>query len=330
MDYLIIRLSSLGDIIHTIPAFAALRKAFPTDRVSWAVERAGKEILELIPGIDHITVIDRKRWLKSIRPLKRKNQTVFDFQGLLKSALLGYFTGSRSRIGFSRKNLKEPLASLFYTEHVPEFLETGTHVISKNLRLLRAVGIVADRFEFPIRLPDQLGERVRVRLHENGHAPGQKLIVCNVGAAWDSKRWPAAKWEALIVALKREYAYPLLLWGNDTELRLAREVSARTRAAIAPFFSIPEVMALLKEASLLISGDTFALQAACALSVPVVGIFGPTDPRRNGPFSPKDSAVSLNLDCSPCYKAGCDTMECMNRILPEEVAALALRLLKRQ
>ena len=329
-DYLIIRLSSLGDIIHTIPAFSALRKKFPTDRISWAVEPAGKEILDLVPGIDNIAVINRKRWFRSLRPIKKKAQTALDFQGLLKSAFLAYLTASRSRVGFSRKNLKEPLASLFYTEQIPEFLEQGTHVISKNLRLLAAVGIVTDCYEFPIRLPDRLGELMRVKLRENGHAPGQKLIVCNVGAAWDSKRWPPAKWEAVINALKREYSYVLLLWGNESELRLAREISARTKTAVAPFLSIAEVMALLKEASLLISGDTFALQAACALSVPVVGIFGPTDSRRNGPFSPRDSVACLNLDCGPCYKADCDTMECMKRIEPDEVAALAIRLLERQ
>lgn len=329
-DYLVIRLSSLGDIVHTLPSFAALRKKFPADRISWVVESRGKEVIDLVPGIDNIVVIDRKKWLRSLKPVRERQQTTLDFQGLLKSALLGFLTGSRRRIGFSRKNLKEPLAFLFYTEQIAELPEESLHVISKNLRLLAALGIDEESYEFPLQVPEKLRENIRQKLLKIGHVPGQKLVVCNVGAAWESKRWPPAKWEAVIQAIKREYAYALLLWGDDAELRLAREISSRTKTAVAPFFSIREVMALLKEASLLISGDTFALQSACALSIPVVGIFGPTNPRRNGPFNPRDRVAYQQMDCSPCYKTTCDTMECMKRINPDEVAALAIRLLEKQ
>ena len=329
-EFLIIRLSSLGDIIHTIPAYAALRKKFPMDRISWLVEPRGREILGLVSGIDKVVVFDRKKWFQSLGPVRKREQTVFDFQGLLKSSFLGFLTGSRRRIGFSRKNLKEPLASLFYSEQIAELPEKDLHVISKNLRLLGARDSGEERYEFPIHIPEKLREHVRLKLLKIGHVPGQKLVVCNVGAAWESKRWPPDKWETVINAIRWNYAYVLLLWGDDAELRLAREISSRTKTDVAPFFSIQEVIALLKETSLLISGDTFALQAGCALETPVVGIFGPTNPSRNGPFNPRDKVSYQQRPCSPCYQTACDTMECMKSINPDEVGTLAVRLLAKQ
>lgn len=154
--FLIIRLSSLGDIIHTLPAFAALRKSFPEAEVRWAAEEKGKEILDLVPGIDEVVVVDKIKWLRSARRLRSRDQTALDFQGLVKSALLAYLSRSRRRIGFSRANLKERLASVFYTEHSSPLPEEEGHVISKNLKLLETLGVREPRFEFPCEFPARL------------------------------------------------------------------------------------------------------------------------------------------------------------------------------
>jgi lipopolysaccharide heptosyltransferase I len=318
-DILIIRLSSLGDIIHTLPAFAALRRSFPEARIRWAVEERGKNILDLVPGIDEVIVIGRKIWRQNIKAVRRRDQTAVDFQGLVKSALLAYFSRSRQTIGFSKENCKEPLAASFYSERLPPFPDEEIHVIAKNLRLLSLVGIREERFDFPISVPDELRDSVLDKLKAIGYARGQKLLVFNVGAAWETKRWFPERWAEAIAKTRFTDAYPLILWGNEAERRLALAVSEKTEVPLAPLFSVKEVLALLQMTSLLVSGDTFALQAACAFSIPVVGLFGPTNPRRNGPFEARDKVIFSKKDCNPCYKKTCSTPECLQAITAEDV-----------
>jgi lipopolysaccharide heptosyltransferase I len=329
-NYLIIRLSSLGDIIHTLPAFSALRKKFPRARISWVVERKGKEILDFVPGIDEVIVVNTENWrVKNIwkeisrlkSKIKKRDQTALDFQGLIKSGLISYLSRSRRRIGFRRKNLKEPLASVFYNERLEEMTE-DIHVIRKNLKLLEKLGIQEEHYEFPIQLPPELPEMVKARIKEIGYEEEKRLILFNVGAGWETKRWPPEKWIELGYRIKKADLFPLLLWGNEEERALAMIVNQQTSIPIAPHLSIKEVMALMKLSSLVVSGDTFALQVACAFSVPVVGIFGPTNPRRNGPFSPKDKVAVQQMNCSFCFKRTCPTLECLKKITVDEVDEL--------
>ncbi len=319
-NFLIVRLSSLGDIIHTLPAYAALRRNFPGARIRWAVEPPGREILDLVPGIDEIVVVGRKIWRQNISDLGRRDQTALDFQGLVKSALLVLLSRSRRTLGFSRENCREPLAAAFYREKLPPFSEGESHVISKNLRLLSLLGIREEKYEFPLVIPEELERSVLSKVARLGHAAGQKLFLVNVGAAWETKRWFADKWAELLGEVALEGAFPLILWGNRLEKVLAQSVAEKTGAAVVPYLSVREVLALLRLTSLLVSGDTFVLQAACALDVPVVGLFGPTSPRRNGPFAGGDRTVSSRVGCGPCYKRVCPTLECLKGIAVPDVA----------
>jgi heptosyltransferase I len=326
-SFLIIRLSSLGDIIHALPAFAVLRKGFPEARLAWVVEKAGREILELVPGLDEIVVRGDIGWF---RRLRLGDRTALDLQGLLKSAILGRVSGARRRIGFSGNNLKEPAAAMFYTERLDAFEETG-HVIGKNIRLLEMLGLPpgADGYEFPLVIPETSRCRVAVALERLGRSPERKIVLCNVGAAWESKRWPAERWIELLPAIAGKDLLPVLLWGNASEKETALAISGRTGVPAAPFFTIPEVLALIATSGLVISGDTFALQAACALDVPVVGLFGPTDPKRNGPFRERDRMAQAPMDCRPCWKRRCPTTVCMSAISAADVAGLVREVLDR-
>ena len=326
-SFLFIRLSSLGDIVHALPSFAVLRKGFPKARISWVVDRAGREILGLVPGLDEVIVRGDDGWLKRLR---RRGRTALDVQGLLKSAVIGRLSGARRRIGFSRKNLKEPAAAIFYTERLAAFEETG-HVIEKNIRLLERLGLKPEgaNFEFPLAIPETPRCRAASALERLGLTSERKVVLCNVGAAWASKRWPAERWAELLAMLPRDGLFPLLLWGNAAEKAIAESISRRTGVPIAPFLSIPEVMALIASSALLISGDTFALQAACALDVPVVALFGPTDARRNGPFRERDRTAQASMDCRPCWKRECETSACMSALAAADVARLSGEVLAR-
>jgi heptosyltransferase-1 len=317
-DFLIIRLSSLGDIIHTIPAYAALRRANPKARIRWVVEPKGKEILDFVPGLDEIIVRGERGWRKRLR---REGQIAIDFQGLLKSAVIARLSGAKRRLGFDRPNLREKTAALFYTERLSPVVPETDHVIAKNIALLRLLGISSDRgFEFPLVIPETLTEAVCDKLGPVSCIGSRELVVFNVGAAWPTKRWPARNWITLLEILERDHIHPLLLWGSAEERAAADEIKKRTDVEIVPYLSIREIMALLRKATLLVSGDTFALQAACALGVPVVALFGPTNPRRNGPFRDQDSVVHHEIPCSYCYKHECDNVKCMDLVKPEEVA----------
>jgi len=327
--FLIIRLSSLGDIIHTLPAFAALRRRYPEAKIRWAVEKKGKEILDLVPGIDEVVVVDKKKWRHSVRAIKGRDQIALDFQGLVKSALLAYLSRSRRRIGFSRKNLKEPMASFFYTERSSPIPEEENHVIRKNLKLLETLGIQESRFEFPLCIPDEAVQSVRSKLSAIGRQDSQRIVVLNMGAAWETKRWFPEKWIELIKGAFLSDSFPILLWGNEDENRLAKIVAEKTGVRVAPFLSIKEAIALLRISSLVVSGDTFALQAACALDVPVVALFGPTNPSRNGPFREGDKVIYVKRDCSPCYKHECSDLQCLQAISVEEVVTAVRELWKK-
>jgi lipopolysaccharide heptosyltransferase I len=331
--FLIIRLSSLGDIIHTLPAFSALRESYPEAEIRWLVEDKGKEILDFVPGLDDIFVVHSrasrkglKETLKELRQLRKKikdkKQIALDFQGLIKSAFFSSLSGAKVRLGFSRSNLKESQARFFYTKKLPEVSEKD-HVIYKNLELLTMVGVDEKKIHFPLNIPEEYKETMNKKLKSFGYE-GQKLIIMNVGAAWETKRWFSEGWIELskwIISEKSD-SFPLLLWGNEIEKELAESIKTETSISVAPPLSLKEVLSLIQMSSLVISGDTFALQAACAFSVPVVGLFGPTNPKRNGPFDPKDKVAFHEITCSYCYKRKCPSLECLRKITPEEVIEL--------
>lgn len=331
-NILIIRLSSLGDIIHTLPAFASLRKGYPNAQITWVVEEPGKEILDLVSGIDRIIVARTKGWnplsggfwrgLSQLRrELKQNDLVAIDFQGLLKSGILGRLSGAKRRIGFHRSNLREPATSYFYTEHLDPVSEKE-HVLKKNLELLRLVNIVEDSYSFPLSIPGELTESMYKKLKDMGLGTGQRLMVLNVGAAWETKRWFPERWIQLIDKIKTPGLFPLILWGSDVEKQIADQVNRETGVPLVPALTIKEVLALLQETSLLVTGDTFALQAACALHRPVVALFAPTNPDRNGPFNPLDKIAFHKTECSHCYKRQCSNPVCLESITPEEVAGL--------
>jgi len=316
--FLIIRLSSLGDIIHAIPAFAALRRRFPGAVIRWLVEENGRPVLELVEGIDEIIVRGSPGWRARLRG---PDQIALDFQGLLKSALFARLSGARRRYGFARPNLREKPAALFYTRILAELPESG-HVIRKNLKLLELAGIETEAIEFPIILPERVREAVRTKIAPLIADSGRKVVVFNVGAAWPTKRWPVESWIDLLTILRGDPLSPLLLWGTPEEKAAAETIAERTGAPLAPFLEIQEIFALLKSSALLVSGDTFALQAACAMDIPVLGIFGPTLPGRNGPFRERDKAAYHEISCSRCYRRTCGPLDCLKLVGPDEVAAL--------
>lgn len=324
--FLIVRLGSLGDVIHGIPTAAALRAHFPDARIDWVTDPRYVDLLELVRGIDARIAVDTRRTsaaLSTVRDLRRvRYQAAIDLQGLLKSALLARAAGAERTIGFPREHLREPLARVFYT-HTPDPAD-ARHVVFKNLALLEPLGIRERRALFPIdAAPTAASEQVKASV-------GPDYVLLNPGAAWPNKQWPPERFGTLAAALREQHgARSVVLWGPGEE-HLAEAVAAASAGAAqtAPQTGIADLFALAKDARLMVSGDTGPLHVAAAVGTPTVSLFGPTRPERNGPWSPRDIALSRNQVCICHYERRCRRASpCIDEIaVGDAIAAVARRL----
>ncbi len=296
---LIVRLGALGDVVHAIPVAAALRRAFPVARIDWLVSAKHREILDLVPVIDRRLVIDTS-FLNAIGELRRSRYDVaIDLQGLIKSAVLARLSGAPRVAGFSSRYARERAARLFYTEAFDpgrgglyDPRETR-HVVDINLGLLSLLGITAPAREFPIEDVDTEAARAARR------QAGDRYALLNPGAAWPNKRWPPSRLAAVAVELRARHGLmSVVLWGPGEEALAAEVVAGANGAAvISPRTTIADLVALARRAALMVSGDTGPTHIAAALGTPLVGIYGPTRPARNGPMSPLDVTVSRDTAC---------------------------------
>lgn len=321
MRLLIVRLGALGDIVHTIPAAAALRRAFPEARIDWAAEAAYAPFLSLVQPIDRVIPLEGRSiraWADLARRLRRASyDAALDFQGLMKSAVLARASGARRVLGFSIRHLREKGARPFYS-HVPAGGEPA-HVIQKNLGLLSTVGVQSSLVEFPIAsTPSRALDAV---LHESAETP---IALINPGANWPNKRWPPLRFGQVAAFLREARGLqPYVLWAPD-ERELAQAVvdASRGGARMAPPTTIVDLVELARHAAIVVSGDTGPLHIAAAVGAPAVGIFGPTNPARNGPWASADLVVSRYGSCGCHYRRRCRQQAwCLDDVGVGEVTA---------
>lgn len=303
LRFLVIRLSSIGDIVHTLPAVAAIGYAHPQAQIHWAIEDRFSELLQGNPFVRRVIKLDTLGWRKnlasgdtmaaimqSIEALREfQYDAVIDFQGLMKSALLARLAHSQKRIGLARKWLREPLAAAFYTHRVSP--RNCTHIVEINLSLVATLGARSPKWEFP--LPDNFQDQEAVQEQLRTLKTKDYLII-NPGGGWKSKRWSPANYAEVVAQLAGQVPLDILLTGSPREQDLAGEILNRANVPQAKWFpsTLLQFIALARGAKLLIGGDTGPLHLAAAVGTPLVAIFDSTDPRntpeRNGPFDPAD------------------------------------------
>jgi heptosyltransferase I len=267
---LVVRLSALGDVIHTLPAVAALKAHA---RITWVVESPYRELVELVAGVQTVPV-RMKQWARhpsamrdAVRQMRGFDESI-DFQGLIKSAILPWVAGVPRRIGFAKAAIREKPALLFLNETTP--VETSAHVIEQNLQLAARVGprdpgsLSWDAFTLPV--PGTGGD-----------------VVLLPGAGKANKLWPVERFRELATRIGPK---ALAVWGPG-ESQLAEAIGAR----VAPPTSLRQLAGVLQSASVVIGADTGPLHLAAALGTPVIGLYGPTDPRRNGPHGQLDRVI---------------------------------------
>jgi len=337
---LIIRLSSIGDIVHTLPVLPTLRERFPQAKIGWLIENSFGSLLQNIEQLDQIYRVNTFKWRKkplskstwrqisrNLSQLRKENfDLALDFQGLVKSAFMGWLSGAKLRIGFEAKALREPLSRIFYHKVNSTTLKEP-HIIHKNLSLLNSLGIKGDKIDFPPFLGKSDRDFASLcikKLKLNSFA------IINPGAGWSCKQWEIEKYAALADILKSRYKLNVLLSWGPGEKKLATRLRSLMKhpAVVLSPTSILQLAALIERASLFIGSDSGPLHLAIALKRPAIGLFGPTDPKRNGSLNPQDIIISKDLDCSPCYQRNCPEPLCMQSISVDEVAEAVDKRLK--
>ena len=336
---LVIKPSSLGDVIHALPALALIRRRLGAEltRVSWIVNDSFSDLLGLATGIDRIVKFPRKHIWKHgvIRSFKRELQSeeydvAIDFQGLLRSGLMAYFSHAPRRIGFSDGREFSPF---FYTEAIS--IAKG-HAVEKNLQLASAAfpdasdDIHTQTGPLLTISKEQLND-ARVKLNVDGNTP---VLAIGHSSRWNSKNWPVAFFAQVLdyVVKEREDTRCWLLGTNDESTR-AEAVAAACRIAKPLNFtgksSLTELAALLSASNVLLTNDSGPMHLAAALNVPTIALFGATNPSLTGPFGPQGVHTVFCSKCteSPCFKHDCPYGEsrCSEGTEPQTVAMSILK-----
>jgi len=324
---LVVRLSSIGDVVHTLPVLAALQRH--GWEAGWLVEPPSRPLLDDNPGLAEVVAAPSRRAfgfgraLAALRALRRgRYDAALDFQGLWKSAAWARLSGARRAVGWGRGSRREPSSAALLHETFGR--DDAGHVIDKNLELLRSVGIDAvGTREFP--LPYKADAVARVDRGLAGIA--DPVAILNPGGGWPSKLWPAERFGELAKGLRALGLAPLVTWGPGEQALAERVVAASGGRARRSFeTTLVDFVELARRERIVVAADTGPLHLACAVGTPVVALFGPTDPSRNGPFSREDEVVREVPACAPCYSRTCPVHPgVMDDIPVEAVLAAATR-----
>jgi lipopolysaccharide heptosyltransferase I len=327
--FLIIRLGSLGDVVHTLPVAHALRGSFPRARIDWVIEPRWRLLLKGNPDLNNVVLFERASW-KGIRACVRELRAArytyaIDCQGLYKSALLAFFSRASFRVGFDRAHAREPGAAMFY--NLPAVPKAG-HIVEQNMSLAYNAGAKFTSAVFPLKIPLDASAHVEQVLSGRG-IKEKDYYVMSPGGGWGGKCWPAERYGHLHRRLYEKYRWRGVVNYGPGERKLAEAVRlvAGEPEPLLVSLDIPQLMALLKRAKFVVAGDSGPLHLAAALTTPVVGLYGPTDPARNGPYTITDVVIRNAPPGEVSYKRTQEPAPSMLSItLDQVVAAIERRL----
>lgn len=336
---LLVRLGSLGDIMHALPAQRYLHEKFPNSEIHWLTDRHYASLLKCVPGLDRIWITDLRSLSAGIRSLnslilllrdlrKQKFDVTFDFQGLLKSAVLARLAGTSRLHGFTPERFKEKGSGFFYDKQVSGEGDLNNHVIDGNLELagkLAGPRGISPKIMFQIPGLDEKHIKEKLKNHEI-----KNPILINPGAGWTTKRWPAQKYGRLAGLIMRKLQVPVIATYGPGEEPLVDDMQAACPQGklIAFPTTIVQLLALCLRSRLMIAGDCGPLHLAVASSTPTVALLGPTSPSRNGPYSPQDEVVESNSPYSNSYKRKGDNFVSMDIKVERVFDAVLHRLAK--
>ncbi len=317
---LIVKPSALGDIVHSLPFLAAVKKKFPHAEIDWVVAHGLHKFLEGHPMIDRLWVIKKDQWkkpghlkdtFKEINDLRMGLKTsrydvAIDLSGLLRSGMITWFSKAKIKLGFKESDEGSPF---FYTHKIHGSM--NIHAIDRYLEIARFMGCVVDKIEYPF-APYDPSPPILNKL------PPQ-YVVMTPSAGKPANRWPAEKFGRLCAKLE----LPVVVIASATEADIAAEVVAHANGkaiSLAGRTGLKDLIALIAKASYFVCNDTGPMHIAAALNIPVFAVFGPANPVRTGPYGTIHTIIQKKMDCAPCYaKYPCSHFRCMNELRVEDV-----------
>lgn len=341
MNILIVKLSAIGDVIHTLPSLAALRRLYPDAHITWVVEEAAANLVLHHPQLDRALIFPRKHWLtdfkngrfasacRGIRSFVSQLQSrpydlVIDFHGLFKSSIIVFLSKGRRKLGYDSW---QELSKLFLNEEIQE--DMSKHAVDRYLDFTRYLGAHLQSAEFVLPLSDETQASIKA-LMDHHRLEEKKFIAISPVALWDTKLWNDRKFARLADDIGQKFNIPLVFTGHNKESLDKITSQMNTKAInIGGQTSLTELACLYKKALMVITTDSGPMHLAAATGTPVVALFGPTDPARTGPYGTGHIVVRTGLPCSPCFKKQCPTRQCMEEITPEQVSSAVKEILHR-
>jgi len=318
---LVIKPSSLGDVVHSLPFLYALRDRFPFATIDWVIARGLESLLEGNPMVNKLWVINKDEWKKIgcikgtlseighlVKGLREEDyDIVIDLQGLMRSGTIAKATGAPIRVGFSEAREG---STLFYTHKVSG--GTDIHAVDRYLKVAEALGCDTGSPNFPMPLIRESEKILKLRSELGDYA----VIV--PGARWETKKWPTSQFAVLASMLPVRS----VIVGGPADRALSQmiqEKSSGNALSMAGETDIMDLIWLIRGAKFVITNDSGPMHIAAACGIPVIAIFGPTDPTRTGPYGRNNIIVRSSLQCSPCFKRECKDLRCMREISVEQV-----------
>ncbi len=330
---LLIKPSSLGDIVHALPVVSAIKAQWPEAHLTWLVKRQWADLVERADGVDCVWPVEPtvSSWITEAMALRAQRFALaIDLQGLFRSGIVAWLSGAPIRIGFANGREGSPF---FYTHRVP-VLHADVHAVDRYLSVAAALGVsLPSTPRFGFRLLEEDLTTVRELCRRRGFSVDKPWIAMSIGARWPTKRWPLSSFAAVVDQLYEAHLGPIVMIGGPEERAATNQLRALTdRPFIDLSGEIPLgcVPALLSHATAMITNDSGPMHIAAGLAVPVVALFGPTSATRTGPYGDGHQVLTGGVSCSPCFSRVCrhdPELECLHRITPTHVVDVLRRLL---
>ena len=340
VNILIVKLSAIGDVIHTLPSLAELRLLYPEAHITWVVEEAAADLIKNHPQLDEVLVSRRKSWIRDIRkgkitqPLKeiialiktlrqRNYDLVIDFHGLFKSSILVLLSRGKRKLGYDSW---QELSGLFLNEKIPE--DMNKHAVDRYLDFSRYLGGKAKRVRFVLPVNKEEEHRAQILL-DKYHLEAGKFIAFNPVALWETKLWDNKKFAHLADRISNELHMKVVFTGAEKK-SLEDITSFMTTESInlGGETTLPILAYIYKKARMVVTTDSGPMHLAAAVDTPVLAIFGPTDPSRTGPYGAGHTVIRSTEDCSPCFLKKCPQKKCMDHITSEQVFTAVQKMIK--
>lgn len=332
VNILLIKLSAIGDVVHTLPSLAALRKLYPKAHITWVIEEAASDLIIKNPYLDRVIISYRKHWIAEfkkgriysswkelaffLRELRnRPYDIVIDFHGLFKSAILVSLSSGNRKLGY---NSLQELSGFFYNEKISE--DMTKHAVDRYLDFPRYLGADGFEPEFMIPIDDENRERVHRLLITNNLSGKDRFVSISPNALWKTKLWDEVKFARLCDRINKELKAEIVFTGQEKDTLDRIQTMMKGRAVnLGGQTTLRDLAYLYKHSAVVVTTDSGPMHIAAAVGTPTIALFGPTDPKRTGPYGKGHTVIRKELPCSPCLLKKCDSTICMKDITVDEV-----------